>query len=199
MGQIKTTYTVNFDAQLNDLTGKVEVVRKALQKLMDSGNASQLEKTFAKIDAQMEKLRTKASTPIRSNAAFGQMESSVASINTLLENINKSVDELQSSSTAKKITLLPANEQKKIQDAANAAQTFIKSIRSACTETVELREAQQAYTKALKKTQQQQEQVDTAKELANQAKADQHSLNKDLMHQINRKRRRQKQRSRFSV
>ena len=74
---------------------------------MDSGNAPQLEKTFSKIDAQLDKLRTKASTPIRSNAAFGQMENNVATINTLLENLNKSIGELAVSSTSKKITLLP--------------------------------------------------------------------------------------------
>ena len=50
MEKIKTTYTINFDAQLSDLTSKVESARKSLQKLMDSGNAPQLEKTFSKID-----------------------------------------------------------------------------------------------------------------------------------------------------
>ena len=172
MEKIKTTYTINFDAQLSDLTSKVESARKSLQKLMDSGNAPQLEKTFSKIDAQLDKLRTKASTPIRSNAAFGQMENNVATINTLLENLNKSIDELAVSSTSKKITLLPANEQKKINDAIHATQTFIKQIQAAHTETVDLREAQQAYTKALKKTQQQQDQLNTAKELAKQAQAE---------------------------
>ena len=172
MEKIKTTYTINFDAQLSDLTSKVESARKSLQKLMDSGNAPQLEKTFSKIDAQLDKLRTKASTPIRSNAAFGQMENNVATINTLLENLNKSIGELAVSSTSKKITLLPANEQKKINDAIHATQTFIKQIQAAHTETVDLREAQQAYTKALKKTQQQQDQLDTAKQLAKQAEAE---------------------------
>ena len=172
MEKIKTTYIINFDAQLSDLTSKVESARKSLQKLMDSGNAPQLEKTFSKIDAQLDKLRTKASTPIRSNAAFGQMENNVATINTLLENLNKSIDELAVSSTSKKITLLPANEQKKINDAIQATQTFIKQIQAAYTETVDLREAQQAYTKALKKTQQQQDQLNTAKELAKQAQAE---------------------------
>ena len=128
MEKIKTTYTINFDAQLSDLTSKVESARKSLQKLMDSGNAPQLEKTFSKIDAQLDKLRTKASTPIRSNAAFGQMENNVATINTLLENLNKSIGELAVSSTSKKITLLPANEQKKINDAKNCNlyKNFIK-------------------------------------------------------------------------
>ena len=172
MEKIKTTYTINFDAQLSDLTSKVESARKSLQKLMDSGNAPQLEKTFSKIDAQLDKLRTKASTPIHSNAAFGQMENNVATINTLLENLNKSIGELAVSSTSKKITLLPANEQKKINDAIHATQTFIKQIQAAHTETVDLREAQQAYTKALKKTQQQQDQLDTAKQLAKQAEAE---------------------------
>ena len=172
MEKIKTTYTINFDAQLSDLTSKVESARKSLQKLMDSGNTPQLEKTFSKIDAQLDKLRTKASTPIRSNAAFGQMENNVATINTLLENLNKSIGELAVSSTSKKITLLPANEQKKINDAIHATQTFIKQIQAAYTETVDLREAQQAYTKALKKTQQQQDQLDTAKQLAKQAEAE---------------------------
>lgn len=172
MEKIKTTYTINLDAQLNDLSSKIDIARKSLSKLMESGKTPQLEQLFTKLNAQIDKLREKASTPIRTQAAFGQMESSVAMINTLLENLNKSVDELHTSTAAKKITLLPASEQKKITEAINAARTFTDALTKAYEKTDKLKEAENDYNKALKKTKQQQAEVNTTQTLIKQAQAE---------------------------
>ena len=146
-------YTLQIDAEINDLIAKTNQVRKSMQTIMDLGKAPGAEKIFSGIEKAIERLQTKASQPIESVAAFESLQKEATAVSTSLSNLGVTIEKLSSLGVADKLDLLPPNLKQQIEEAEKALANFANATAKAAEKTEELVSADNALTTAKKELQ----------------------------------------------
>ena len=144
------TYTLQIDAEINDLIAKTNQVKKSMQSIMDAGKAPGAEKVFTSIEKAIERLQTKASQPIESVAAFQNLQKDAAAVGVSLGKLGTIIDNLGNMGTADKLDLLPPNLKKQIEDASSALAAFSKATAQAEQKTQDLVDAESQLATAQK-------------------------------------------------
>lgn len=142
------TYKMNIDAEIGGLTTKLKTVKDALASVTNEGKEPKLAKILDSLASKLDGLKTKASTPIRSEAAFGSMEKDIQSIDRLLENLSGELSALSKKSAAEKISFLPPGEQKRLLALVAAMQNYDKAIDATTKKSKELVAAEREEQKA---------------------------------------------------
>lgn len=121
------TYTLQIDAEINDLIAKTNQVKKSMQSIMDAGKAPGAEKIFGSIERAIDRLQTKASQPIESVAAFASLQKDAAAVGASLGKLGSIIENLGNMDVADKLDLLPPNLKKQIEEASVALDVFSKA------------------------------------------------------------------------
>lgn len=148
------TYTLQIDAEINDLIAKANIVKKSMESIMSAGKAPGAEKIFGSIEKAIDRLQTKASQPIESVAAFANLQKDAAAVGVSLGKLSSIIDNLGNMDVADKMDLLPPNLKKQIEDASAALVAFSKAQAQAAQKTQALIDAENdlaAAQKELKK------------------------------------------------
>ena len=125
-----------------------------MESIMSAGKAPGAEKIFGSIEKAIDRLQTKASHPIRSIAAFANLQKEAAAVGVSLGKLSSIIDNLGNMDIADKMDLLPPNLKKQIEDASAALATFSKAQAQAAQKTQALTDAENdlaAAQKELKK------------------------------------------------
>ena len=91
MGKADFTYSLNIDANITNLTNKLKTVKSSLENAL--GDDPKAGKILDKLTAKLDSFKTKASTPIKSEAAFGKMDEDLSGIDRMLEHLLDIIDE----------------------------------------------------------------------------------------------------------
>lgn len=121
------TYTLQIDAEINDLIAKTNQVKKSMQSVMDAGKAPGAEKIFGSIERAIDRLQTKASQPIESVAAFASLQKDAAAVGASLGKLGSIIENLGNMDVADKLDLLPPNLKKQIEEVSVALNAFSKA------------------------------------------------------------------------
>ena len=124
MSQYSTTYTINLDAEIGNINNQIETVKKSLSSLMSQGKTPQLERIFKQLTGQLDQLKTKAATPIKTEAAFGSMQKNIASINTLFNSLGEELNKIQNASSKDKLELLPKDAKSDVESLTKAVKEY---------------------------------------------------------------------------
>ena len=171
------TYTLQIDAEINDLLAKTAQVKKSLQSAMEAGKATGADKIFGSVEKSLEKLQQRASQPITSLAEFEKMQKESVAVAAQLEKLGGVIQNLSNLSDKEKLELLPSDFQQRIANAQKAVINFANSFEAAQTESKELQKAQKdlitaqnELARANQKVVGAQDQVKANKEAAKQAR-----------------------------
>ena len=144
------TYTLQIDAEINDLIAKTAQVRKSMQSIMDAGKAPGAERVFTSIEKAIERLQTKASQPIESVAAFQNLQKDAAAVGVSLGKLGTIIENLGNMGVADKLDLLPPNLKKQIEDASSALAAFSRATAQAEQKSQDLADAESQLVAAQK-------------------------------------------------
>lgn len=144
------TYTLQIDAEINDLIAKTNIVKKSMESIMSAGKAPGAEKIFGSIERAIERLQQKAAQPIESVAAFSALEKDAAAVGVQLKKLGSVVESLGNMSVADKMDLLPTDLKKQIEDVSAALVTFSKAQAQAAQKTQALIDAENGLAAAQK-------------------------------------------------
>ena len=115
---------VEFIANVNDLQTKIEAVTDKITKMGSTSVGSQVQKHFDKLTQSVQNLQTKTQQPITSQAEFNKLTSELNRAESEYNNLIASVERLRNVSAGQKISILPENEQNRIQKAAQALKLY---------------------------------------------------------------------------
>ena len=121
------TYTLQIDAEINDLIAKTNQVKKSMESVMAAGKAPGAERLFSTIERAIDRLQQKASQPIESVVAFSSIQKEATAVGISLNKLSGIIEELSSLSLADKMDLLPPDLKKQIEEASVALATFSKA------------------------------------------------------------------------
>lgn len=150
MSKNNFTYTLQIDAEIQNLLQKTNQVKQAMQGIMTAGKAPGAEKTFSSIEKAIERLQTKASQPITSVAAFENLQKDAQAVGTSLGKLGTIVENLGKMGMADKLELLPPDLKQKITEANTALSNFSKVQSEAAKKSDELVTAERDLAKAQK-------------------------------------------------
>ena len=136
------TYTLQIDAEINNLIAKTNQVKKSMESIMAAGKAPGAEKLFDSIERAIDRLQQKAAQPINSTAAFSGIQKEAAAVGTSLSKLGNIIEELGKIDLAGKMDLLPPDLKKKIEEADAALQIFEQTAQKAAQKSRELTEAE---------------------------------------------------------
>ena len=128
MAKNQSTYTLKIDAELGNLQKTLNEAKNSLSSFMASGNAPKgLEKAFEKISDLLGQITNKAGKPLDLkglNAAGRDLDSVQENFRAII----RLLGEFGDLSDDVKLSFLSPDEQKKIQDATKALQTYGKAM-----------------------------------------------------------------------
>lgn len=136
------TYTLQIDAEINDLIAKTNQVKKSMQSVMDVGKAPGAEKIFASLEKAMDRLQQKAGSPITSLGDFASIQKDAQAVATQLSKLGGIVEGLANMGLADKMDLLPPDLKKKIEQAETALQAYTAATEKAAKKSKELTDAE---------------------------------------------------------
>lgn len=142
------TYKLNIDAETSALTNKLKQMKAALESITSDGKEPKISKIITQLEDKLDALKTKANTPIRSEAAFGQMEKDVQGVNRLLERLGEEIEAVAKKNPADKIGFLPPGEQKRLNEIVQALKTYKDAMAKAVQESNALLKAKENEDKA---------------------------------------------------
>lgn len=179
------TYKVKLEGEISSLTSQLKAAKTALSSVTNEGKEPKLGRILDSLGGKIDSLKTKAKTPIRSEAAFGGMEKDVQNFNRQLDHLGEHLEALRKKAAAEKIQFLPPDEQKRLSSMLTAIKTYDKAIVDTSKKTKELTDAEKAEATAKKNLEELNQKLavqktsaktaqdarDTAKELLKQAQA----------------------------
>ena len=148
MSKRKLDFTLQIDAEVQDLIRKADQIKKSMQGIVDSGKAPEVEKAFANITKAIDRLQQKSSTPINTLSAFDSLLKDSADITGQLGKLGQAIQRLYNLPDADKINLLPPNLKQSIHDAENAIISFSNAFIAAQTKASSLIDAEKDLIKA---------------------------------------------------
>ena len=126
MSQKGFTYTLNLQAETQDLMNRINATRKSMETILSSGKVPGIEKTFDSLEKSLTKLQEKASQPITTTHQFESLQKEANSVFTAFERLGNSIEALRSADFKGKMDLLPPDLKKKIEDIEKALTGFNK-------------------------------------------------------------------------
>ena len=150
MGKKEFTYTLQIDAEIQDLIAKTAKVKQSMQHIMSSGKAPGAEKAFDGIERAIDRLQQKTAQPIDSLSAFKGIQKDAAAIGLSLSRLGEQIDNLGNLSDADKIDLLPADAKKRIQEVQTALAAFETATAAAAQKSQDLVDAERDLASAEK-------------------------------------------------
>ena len=166
------TYRMNIDADINALSGKLKTLKSELASITDEGKEPKLSKLLDQLGTKLDALKSKASTPIKSEAAFGAMEKDLQGVYRLLEALGVEISNVSKLSAEKKIEFLPKEQQQRLARAVNAMAQYAKSIENAAKKSDALNKAEEAQLKAQRVLEQRREKEKVQQQAAIKATKD---------------------------
>ena len=151
MSKNNFTYTLQIDAEIQNVLNKTQQVKKSMESIMSAGKAPGAEKLFGTVEKAIERLQTKASQPITSVAAFENLKKDASAVETALGKLGTVVGNLGNMSAADKLDLLPPDLKQKIAAANEALTTFAKTQADAAKKSDELVTAEKKLASAQEK------------------------------------------------
>ena len=115
---------VEFLANVSDLQNKIKTVTGDIAKMGSSSGGTQVQKQFDRLTQSVQNLQTRAQQPITSQGEFNKLVSDLNRAEGAYDSLISALDRMRSMSNSQKLELLPADEQAKIQKAAQALQVF---------------------------------------------------------------------------
>ena len=150
MSKKEFTYTLQIDAEIEDLIKKTAKVKQSMQHIMSSGKAPGAEKAFDGIERAIDRLQQKIAQPIDSLYAFKGIQKDAAAIGFSLSKLGEQIDNLSNLSEADKIDLLPADAKKRIQEVQTALAAFETTTAAAAQKSQDLVDAERDLASAEK-------------------------------------------------
>ena len=148
MSKRKLDFTLQIDAEVQDLIRKADQIKKSMQGIIDTGKAPEVEKAFANITKAIDRLQQKSSTPINTLSAFDSLLKDSADITGQLGKLGQAIQRLYNLPDADKINLLPPNLKQSIHDAESAIISFSNAFIAAQTKASSLVDAEKDLIKA---------------------------------------------------
>lgn len=148
MSKRKLDFTLQIDAEIQDLLQKAAQVKKSMQGIIDTGKVPEVEKTFAAITKAIDRLQQKSSAPINALSEFDSMLKDSADITGQLNRLGQTIQRLYGMADSDKIDLLPPNLKQSIKDAEAAIISFSNAFAAAQTKTAALVDAERDLIKA---------------------------------------------------
>lgn len=150
MGNNTTTYKIQLDAEISQLSAKLDTLTKHLTKIGAVGKFPDLDRALGAITAKLEKIRENSNQPA-SGAVFKQLAKDTASTETQLDNLSKIVKDLLNNIGTSGLELLPPDEAKKIRDITAALATYATAIERSTQKSKAHLEAEKQLEQANKK------------------------------------------------
>lgn len=123
-----------------------------MSNVLGSANAPKgLDKSFEKIESLIDKIRSKASQPIDSKGGFTSISREVETVQSALNGLTRMIEQLNSLPEADRLSFLPPDAQKEIQQIIGSLATYADAIQAATTESKELTTAREELAKAEEK------------------------------------------------
>ena len=141
------TYKMNIDADIGALTNKLKTLKETLSSITSDGKEPRLAKVLEQLGTHLDNIKSKANTPIKSEAAFGSMEKEIQTVYRLLESLSEEMTAVSKKSASEKISFLPENEQKKLIAFVNAMKAYDNAIETSIKKTKELTKAEEQVIK----------------------------------------------------
>ena len=144
MANNRTKYTLEIDADLGQLDSKLNTMKSKLASVLSSGQAPKgLEKSFEQISNLIGKIQDKTSKPLVSAFEFNSVTKDLSALESAFNGLGRELENIGDLSDELKITLLPPEEQNKINQA-------IKSLKQYHSEMAALAKQQEVLSKAQK-------------------------------------------------
>ena len=139
MANKKVSYTLELDAEIKSLEGKLSTVKNLLSGVLNSANAPKgLEKSFEKIGSIIDRVKAKASQPIDSKAGFTSITKDVDSAQVALAGLLKIVQSIDSLPEADRLSFLPPDARAQIEQVVTSLAKYTAAMDAATTESEEL-------------------------------------------------------------
>ena len=181
MANNKTTYVLQFDAELGALEKKLNSVKGLMSGVLGSAQAPKgLDKSFEKLGDLIEKIRQKASQPIESKSGFTSIGKDINAANTALNGMLKIIKSINSMSESAKISFLPPEAQEQLNAIVKSLTDYASAIDAATTETAELVKARNDLAKAEESVSKAKNKVESRKGLLEEAKAEKEATKQSI-------------------
>ena len=181
MANNKTTYVLQFDAELGALEKKLNSVKGLMSGVLGSTQAPKgLDKSFEKLGDLIEKIRQKASQPIESKGGFTSIGKDINAANTALNGMLKIIKSIDSMSESAKISFLPPEAQEQLKAIVKSLTDYADAIDAATTETAELIKARNDLAKAEESVSKAKNKVESRKGLLEEAKAEKEATKQSI-------------------
>lgn len=181
MANNKTTYVLQFDAELGALEKKLNSVKGLMSGILGSAQAPKgLDKSFEKLGDLIEKIRQKASQPIESKGGFTSIGKDINAANTALNGMLKIIKSIDSMSESAKISFLPPEAQEQLKAIVKSLTDYASAIDAATTETAELIKARNDLAKAEESVSKAKNKVESRKGLLEEAKAEKEATKQSI-------------------
>lgn len=155
MSNKKLTYTINLDANIGSIEGKLSSIKTLISKLTEGGAHPELNKLFSGIETSIDKIRTKAGQPI-DFTGLNSIDKETGLIMAQFAKLSKALDTIRNSADGEILSLLSSKDLNNLNSAIAAMDSFAKAQQEATKETAELTKARADYAKVEKKLQEQQ-------------------------------------------
>ena len=173
MAKNKQTYTLEIDADLRNLQGKLNSVKTLLANVLNSANAPKgLDKSLEKVGELIEKIRIKASQPIDNKTGFNSISKDIGNVQIALTSLLETVRTVQSLSDTEKLNFLPKDAQDQIGKIISGLTNYASAIDAATTGTAELATAREKLALAEQKVSAAKTRVDMKQSSLDEAKAE---------------------------
>ena len=113
-----------------------------MSSVTSEGKEPKLIKMFDSLATRIDNVKSKASTPIKSDNAFIAIEKEIQSIYRLLDSTSEEMSAIFGKMAEEKISFLPKEEQKRLLDAVSALKTFNTTIENSTKKSKELIKAE---------------------------------------------------------
>ena len=136
------TYKMNIDGDIGNLLGKLKTLKDQLASITSDGKEPKITKMLDQLGARIDAIKSKASTPIKSEAAFGSIENDIQGVYRALENLGTELDSITKKTNSSKIEFLPESQRKILLSIVSAMEEYDNAIDASTKKSKELLKAQ---------------------------------------------------------
>ena len=142
------TYKMNIDGDIGNLLGKLKTLKDQLASITSDGKEPKITKMLDQLGARIDAIKSKASAPIKSEAAFGSIEKDIQSVYRVLENLGTELDSIAKKTNSSKIEFLPESQRKILLGIVSAMEEYDNAIDASTRKSKELLKAEGDLAKA---------------------------------------------------
>ena len=139
---------MNIDGDIGNLLGKLKTLKDQLASITSDGKEPKITKMLDQLGARIDAIKSKASAPIKSEAAFGSIEKDIQSVYRVLENLGTELDSIAKKTNSSKIEFLPESQRKTLLGIVSAMEEYDNAIDASTRKSKELLKAEGDLAKA---------------------------------------------------